>query len=193
MRLEKYFLQNGAFSRPTEIKHWATGRGGFWPRGLKGWIINYWFSFWKIRAPQMWGGEVKWPPSPRLSLAVMHFCLIDCLDAGYCFLLPFCFGGGATPPPHPSFVTTRTQLAFSFTQQEPSGGSFDGNNSHWRSRGGLIGLHLCIGTIMLHSRLLMRNEWEGKKRMCGGHTAKMNVLHVPCAVCMPECQHGGTL
>lgn len=34
-----------------------------------------------------------------------------------------------------SFMPTRTRLAFSFTQQEPSGGSFDGKNSHWR-RGG---------------------------------------------------------
>lgn len=36
----------------------------------------------------------------HLSLAVMHFCLIDCLDASYCFL-PFFFGGGALMPPAP--------------------------------------------------------------------------------------------
>lgn len=76
----------------------------------------------------------------------------------------FLWWGGADAS-RSSFMPTRTRLAFSFTQQEPSGGSFDGKNSHWRSwwRGGgsLISLHLCIGNIMVHSRLLMRNEWGG--------------------------------
>lgn len=48
------------------------------------------------------GREAKCPPSPsqkpRLRLAVMHFCLIDCLDARYCILPPFCFGEAPLPP-----------------------------------------------------------------------------------------------
>lgn len=103
----------------------------------------------------------EWKDITETSLDVMHFCLIDCLDATYCFLSPFCFGGGADAS-HSPFLTTTSRLAFSFTQQEPSGGSFDCKNSHWRSWvGGLIGLHLCIGTTMFHSRLLMRNWVRG--------------------------------
>lgn len=77
----------------------------------------------------------EWKDRPDItetSLDVMHFCLIDCLDAAYCFLSPFCFGGGADAS-HSPFLTTTSRLAFSFTQQEPSGGSFDCKNSHWRS------------------------------------------------------------
>lgn len=159
-------------------------------------IINYWYNFGRsefhrcVEEAEKWNAH-RYHHRNHVWVSCHAFLPNWLFGCKLLFSPSILFRGGADASLSP-LVSTRTRLAFSFTQQEPSGGSFDGKNSHWRSWGGLIGLHLCIGTIMLHSRLLMRNEWGGKP-MCGGRTAKANVLHVPSVVCMHECQHGGTL
>lgn len=50
---------------------------------------------WKRRRSEM---PIITTTETTAELAVMHFCLIDCLDATYCFLLPFYFGEAPLPP-----------------------------------------------------------------------------------------------
>lgn len=150
-------------------------------RGPKRVIINYWWlpSLWKSggRRHQMCGRGrgakgLSLPSQKQCSnLAVMHFCLIDCFDAG--FFLHFVFEGALMPPPSPVLMR-RTWWAFSFTQQEPSGGSLMARKATGDLRG-LIGLHLCINTIVLHFWFLTRNEWEGK------------IIYERHTVCISEC------
>lgn len=140
-------------------------------RGPRRVIINYWWlhSLWKSggRRHQMCGrGKgakgLSLPSQKQCSnLAVMHFCLIDCFDA--VFFSPFCFWGG-TDAPHSQVLMRRTWWAFSFTQQEPSGGSLMARKATGDLRG-LIGLHLCIGSTTLHFWFLKRvrrksNVWK---------------------------------
>ena len=145
-------------------------------RGPKRVIINYrWLpSLWKSggRRHQMCGrgrgakGLSLSSQKQCSNLAVMHFCLIDCFDAGF-FLLHFVFEG-ALMPPHSPVLLRRTWWAFSVTQQEPSGGSLMAR----KAPGDLRGLHLCIGTVTLHFWFLTRNEW-GEKVMYGRHTVRV--------------------
>lgn len=119
-------------------------------------IINYWWlpSLWKSggHRHQMGGRRrrakgLSLPSQKQCSnLAVMHFCLIDCFDA--VFFPPFCFWGG-TNAPHSPVLMRRTWWAFSFTQQEPSGGSLMARKATGDLRG-LIGLHLCTGTTTFY-------------------------------------------
>lgn len=89
------------------------------------------------------------------------------------FFSPFCFWGG-TDAPYSPVLMRRTWWAFSFTQQEPSGGSLMARKATGDLRG-LIGLHLCISTITLHFWFLTRNEWGGK------------VMYERDTVCISEC------
>ena len=150
-------------------------------RGPKRVIINYWWlpSLWKSggRRHQMCrrgrGAKGLSFPSPKQcsKCAGMHSCLIYCFDAG--FFSPFCFWAG-TDAPYSPVLMRRTWWAFSFTQQEPSGGSLMARKATGDLRG-LIGLHLCISTITLHFWFLTRNEWGGK------------VMYERDTVCISEC------
>lgn len=159
-------------------------------RGPKGVIINYWWlpSLTKpgARRHQMCGRgrgakglSLPWHKQCS-NLAVMHFCLIDCFDAGFLSIL-FLRGHWCLPLPsldeensvgfqlHPA----RTFRRFFWWQKKATG-----------DLRGLIGLHLCISTITLHFWFLTRNEWGGKV-MRKGHTAGVNecTWHIAC-VCV---------
>lgn len=124
----------------------------------------------------------------------MHFCLIDCFDAGFFlsfFLFPaplFCFRRGAEASRSPDLMT-RTWWAFSFTQQEPSGGSFDGKKSHWRPEGPHRPpfMHRHHHTsFLIGDKKWVRRESNVKAIQCGTSSVCVRV-------CVWPSLHGGTL
>lgn len=111
-------------------------------RGPKRVIINYrWLpSLWKSggRRHQMCGRGrgakgLSLPSQKQCSnLAVMHFCLIDCFDAGFFFSILFLRGHRCPPLPG---LDEENLVGFQLHPARTFRRFFDGKKSHWRLQG----------------------------------------------------------